>query len=129
MVWMGGTLDMKSSKEVSSVVEDDWSEGMSLLVEEAAVAVPAGEERRGVSSWQRSLREMSLSVRCWRFWRTVKGDVGCDRVLTADEDRSAGVAVAECRLAGLRWLRCLEEYDSDARGANEFGLLKFVSGI
>ena len=48
MVWVGGTLDMKSSKEVSSVVEDDWSEGMSLLVVGAVVAVPAGEERRGV---------------------------------------------------------------------------------
>ena len=88
MVWVGGTLDMKSSKEVSSVVEDDWSEGMSLLVVVVVVAVPVGEERRGVSSWQRSVR-----------------------------------------LAGLRRLRCLEEVDSDARGANEFGLLKFVSGI
>ena len=96
MVWVGGTLDMKSSKEVSSVVEDDWSEG---------------------------------SVRCWRFWRTSKGDVGCDRVFAADEDRCAGLAAAEWRLAGLRRLRCLEEDDSDARGANEFGLLKFVSGI
>ena len=68
MVWVRGTLDMKSSKEVSSVVEDD-------------------------------------------------------------EGRSAGVAAADWRLAGLRWRRCLEEDDSDARGANEFGLLKFVSGI
>ena len=50
MVWVAGTLDMKSSKEVSSVVEDDWSEGMSLLVVRAVVAVPAGEERRGVRS-------------------------------------------------------------------------------
>ena len=58
MVWVGGTLDMKSSKEVSSVVEDDWSEGMSLLVVGAVVAVPAGEERRGVRSCQRSVREM-----------------------------------------------------------------------
>ena len=41
-------MDMKSSKEVSSVVEDDWSEGMSLLVVGAVVAVSAGEERRGV---------------------------------------------------------------------------------
>ena len=120
---------MKSSKEVSSVVEDDWSEGMSLLVVVVVVAVPAGEECGGVSSWQRSVREMSLSVRCWCFWRTSKGDVGCDRVLAADEDRSAGVAAAEWRLAGLRRLRSLEEDDSDARGANEFGLLKFVSGI
>ena len=129
MVWVGGALDMKSSKEVSSVVEDDWSEGTSLLVEGAVVAFPAGEERRGVSSWQRSVREMSSSVRCRRFWRTTKGDVGCDRVFAADEDRSAGVAAAEWRLAGLRRLGCLEEVDSDARGANEFGLLKFVSGI
>ena len=48
MVWVGGTLDTKSSKEVVSMVEDDWSEGMSLLVVGAVVAVPAGEERRGV---------------------------------------------------------------------------------
>ena len=77
MVWVGGALDMKLSKEVSSVVED----------------------------------------------------IGCDRVFAADEDRSAGLAAAEWRLAGLRRLGCLEEVDSDARGANEFGLLKFVSGI
>ena len=50
MVWVGGKLDMKSSKEVSSVVEDDWSEGMSLLVVGVVVAVPAGEERRGARS-------------------------------------------------------------------------------
>ena len=50
MAWVGGTLDMKSSKEVSSVVEDDWGEGMSLLVVGAVVAVPAGEGRRGVKN-------------------------------------------------------------------------------
>ena len=38
------------SGEGESVVEDDWSEGMSLLVVGAVVAVPAGEERRGVRS-------------------------------------------------------------------------------
>ena len=58
MVWVGGTLDTKSSKEVVSMVEDDLSE-------------------------------------CWRFWRTFKGDVGCDRVFAADEYRSAGLAAAE----------------------------------
>ena len=111
------------------MVADDWSEGMSLLVVGAVVAVPAGEERRRVSCWQRSVREMSSSVRRWRFWRTCEGDAGCDRVVAAGEDRSVGVAATEGRLAGLRWLRCLGEDDSDARGANEFGLLKFVSGI
>ena len=111
------------------MVEDDWSEDMSLQMVGAVVAVPAGEERRGVSSRQRSVREMSSSVRRWCFWRTSKGDVGCNRVFAAVEDRSAGVAAAEWGLVGLRWLRCLGEDDSDAGGANKFGLLKFVSGI
>ena len=60
MVWVGEALVMNSgSGEGESVVEDDWSEGMSLLVVGAVVAVPAGEERRGVRSLQRSVREMS----------------------------------------------------------------------
>ena len=50
-------------------------------------------------------------------------------VVEDDEDHSAGLAAADWRLAGVRRLRCLEEDGSDARGANEFGLLKFVSGI
>ena len=121
---------MKSgSGESESAVEDDCSEGMSLLMVGAVVAVPAGEGRRRVSCWQRSVREMSLSVRQWLFWQTCEGDAGCDSVVAAGEDRSMGVAATEGRLAGLRWLRCLGEDDSDARGENKFGLPKLVSGI
>ena len=72
---------------------------------------------------------MSLSVRRWRLWRTRQGDVGCDRVCGAGDDRSEEVTAAEGRLAGLPWHRCVGEDDSHARGANEFGLLKLGGGI
>ena len=130
MVWVGGALDVNTgSCESESLVEDDCSEGMSLLVVGAVVAVPAGEGRRWMSCWQRSVREMSLSVRRWCLWQTREGDVGCDRVCNAGADRSAGVGATVGRLEGLRWLCCLGEEDSDARGAIEFGLLYLVSGI
>ena len=55
------------SGEIESAAEDKRSEGMSLLVVGAEVAVPVGGGRSRVSCWQRSVREMSLIVRRWRL--------------------------------------------------------------
>ena len=42
MVWVGGALVMNSgSRDGESAVEDNWGEGMSLLVVGAVVVVPS----------------------------------------------------------------------------------------
>ena len=50
--------------------EQEESGVVLLLVVGAVVAVPAGEGRRRASCWQRSVREMSFSLRRWCLWRT-----------------------------------------------------------
>ena len=123
-------MDMNSgSGEGKSVVKDGRSEGMSLLVVRAGVAVSVGEGRRRVSCWQGTVREMLLSVRRRRRWRGREGDVGGDRAGVVGEDRSAGVAAIVGRLAGLQRRRCVGESGSGTRGAKEFVRVKPRSSV